>query len=82
MNIELVVRFRRAVRTAYSRHPAARLFRGRRYFSTDPSGHSECCAADILLLPLAGLALTLWLLGTVPGASDAISMACSAACMP
>jgi hypothetical protein len=82
MNIERVVRFRRAVRIAYSRHPAARLSRAWRSFSTDPSRRSACSAADILLLPLAGLALTLWLLGTVPGASDAVSMACSTACMP
>jgi hypothetical protein len=82
MNIELVVRFRRAVRIAYSRHPAARLFRGWRSFTADPSGRAEYGAADILLLPLAGLALTLWLIGTVPGASDAISMACSAECVP
>jgi hypothetical protein len=82
MNIELVVRLRRVARIAYSRHPAARLFRGWRYFTTDPSGRAEHSVADILLLPLAGLALTLWLLGTVPGAGDAISLACSAECMP
>jgi hypothetical protein len=82
MNIEPVVRFQRAARIAYSRHPAARLFRLRQYFSADPSGRADQSIADILLLPLAGLVLTLWFLGTVPGASDAISMACSTACMP
>jgi hypothetical protein len=82
MKIDLVVRFCRAMRIAHSRHPAARLFRGWRYFTTDPSGRTEYGAADILLLPLAGLALTLRLLATVPGAGDAISMACSAECMP
>jgi len=82
MSIEMVVRFRRAVRTAYSRHPGARLFRGWRYFTSDPSERPKHCAADVLLLPLAGLTLTLWLLATVPGASEAISMACSAECMP
>jgi hypothetical protein len=82
MNIELVVRFRRAMRIAHSRHPTARLFRGWRHFTTGPSGRTEYGAADILLLPLAGLALTLWLLATVPGAVDVISLACSADCLP
>jgi hypothetical protein len=81
MNIEPVVRFRRRGRMAYSGHPAARLSRLWRSFAANPSGR-EYGAADILLLPLAGLALTLWLLGTVPGASEAISMVCSAECMP
>jgi hypothetical protein len=79
---ELVIRFRRAVRIAYSRRPAARLFRAWRYFSTDPTSGSQYSAADILLLPLAGLTLTLLLLGTVPGASEAINTACETACMP
>jgi hypothetical protein len=82
MSIGLVVRFRRVARVAYSRHPAARLLRLGRYFTTGPTGRREYDIADILLLPLTGLAMTLWLLGTVPGASDAISMACSTACMP
>ena len=82
MNIELLVRLRRAVRIVYSRDPAARRFRAWRYFTTDPSGGAEYGAADILLLPLAGLALTLWLIDTVPGAGEAISMACSIECVP
>lgn len=82
MNIELVVRLRRIARVAHSRRPAARLVRGWRYFTSDPSGRAEYSAADILLLPLGGLALTLWLLGTVPGASDAIGAACEMVCMP
>jgi uncharacterized membrane protein YecN with MAPEG domain len=82
MNIERVIRFRRAVQVAYSRHPVARMLRAWRGFSAAASGSPEHGIADILLLPLAGLALTLWLLGTVPGASDAVSMACSTACMP
>ena len=82
MGIEPVVRFRRIARTAYSCHPVARCYRAWRCFTTDPTGRTEYCAADILLLPLTGLAATLWLLETVPGASEAISMACSAACMP
>jgi hypothetical protein len=36
---------------------------------------------DILLLPLTGLALSLWLL-SLPGASDAVADACAVACMP
>ena len=82
MSIEPVVRFRRVARLAYSRHPAARLLRFTRYFTTGPTGRVEHHVADILLLPLTGLAATLWLLETVPGAREAISMACSAACMP
>jgi hypothetical protein len=82
MNVYLVVRFRRAMRIARSRRPAVRLFRGWRYFTTDPSGRTAHSAADILLLPLAGLALTSWLLATVPGAVDVISLACSADCLP
>jgi hypothetical protein len=36
---------------------------------------------DILLLSLAGLALSLFL-SSLPGASDAIAEACAVACMP
>ena len=82
MSIELVVRFRRAVRIAYSRRPTARLFRAWQYFSTDPTSGVQYSAADILLFPLGGLALTLFLLSAVPGASDAINTACETACMP
>ncbi len=67
------------VRAAYSRHPAARLFRLWRHLTTDPSG---AAAADTLLLPLTVLTLTLWVLGTVPGAVGAIATACATACMP
>ena len=79
---ELVIRFRRAVRIACSPRRVARLFRAWRYFSTDPTSGDQYSAADILLLPLAGLALTLLLLGSVPGASDAINTACETACLP
>jgi len=34
------------------------------------------------MLPLTTLALGLLLLGTVPGASDAVAAACAAACLP
>lgn len=33
---------------------------------------------DILVLPLAGLALSLWAIGTMPAFADAISRACGA----
>jgi hypothetical protein len=82
MSIVPVPRFRRAARIAYSRHPLARLRRAWRRFADDPSRRSDVSAADILLLPLAGLMLTLLLLSTVPGGSDAIAAACSTACMP
>ncbi len=82
MSIERVEQFRRTARIAYSRHPLARLHRAWRRFAGDPSRDTEDRAADVLLLPLVGLLLTLLLLGTVPGASDAIAAACSAACMP
>jgi hypothetical protein len=39
------------------------------------------CVADVLLLPLAGLTFSLFVL-SIPGASDAIASACSIACMP
>jgi hypothetical protein len=76
------VRFRRAARIAYSRHPVAQLFRAWRSFRADPISGAPYSAADILLLPLAGLTLTLLLLGSAPGASDAINSACETACMP
>jgi hypothetical protein len=82
MNIDRVMRFRRAARIAYSRHPVARMRRAWWHFNRPASGEPEHGITDILLLPLAGLTLTLWLLETVPGASDAISLACSTACMP
>jgi hypothetical protein len=36
---------------------------------------------EVFLLPLAVMALTLWLL-SLPGASDAIAETCAVACMP
>jgi hypothetical protein len=82
MSIRVVSRIRRCARIAYSPQPAARLYRVWRNFADDPSRQSDMSAADLLLLPLAGLALTLLLLATVPGASDAIAAACSTVCMP
>jgi hypothetical protein len=72
----------RSSRTAYSRTIAARLNRAWRRYADDPERQSDTCIADILLLPLTGLMLTIFLLGTVPGASDAVAEACSIACMP
>ena len=80
MTIQPVERFRRAAHSAYSTHPAARLYRAWRRFAYDPSG--ENCLAEVLLLPLTGLMLTLWVIETVPGASEAIARACIAGCMP
>jgi len=82
MSIEPVVRFRRIAHIAYSRHPVARWSRLWRSLTVDPTGETELCFADILVLPLAGLAMSLWVLGTVPGASEAIANACATACMP
>jgi hypothetical protein len=75
VSLEQAWRIRRAARTAYSRHPAARVCRTWRRVARSH-------AADILMLPLTTLALGLLLLGTVPGASDAVAAACAAACLP
>jgi hypothetical protein len=74
MSFGTVKRVSRISRIAYSRHPAARLYRTwRRVVGRDGEFTS------VLLLPLAGLAFSLFLLST-PGASDAVATAC--ACMP
>jgi hypothetical protein len=78
MSLETVERLSRAARVAYSRHPAARLYRVWRRLAGEPE---EAALADVLLLPLAGLALSLFLL-SLPGAADAVAEACSAACLP
>jgi hypothetical protein len=75
MSLE-TIRRGRVARIAYSRHPAARLYRTwRRVVGRDGEFTS------ILLLPLAGLTFSLFLLST-PGASDAVAAACSLACLP
>ena len=74
--------FLRTARVAYSHHPLARARRVWWRLTEDAARDTDIGAADILLLPLAGLLLTVLLLATVPGASDAISAACSTACMP
>jgi hypothetical protein len=82
MSMEMISRIRRDARVAYSRRPLARLYQAWRRFADDPSRKTDDYAADILLLPLVGLMLTILLLGTVPGASDIIAASCASACMP
>jgi hypothetical protein len=82
MGIEQIVSLRRISWIAYSRHPVARLCCAWRNFAGDPARRSDSHAVDILSMPLAGLALTILLLATMPDASDAIAAACSMACMP
>jgi len=77
MSIETIDRLSRVTRVAYSRHPIARLYRGWRRVA----GDQVECFADVLFLPLAGLALSLFLLG-LPGTSDAVAAACATACFP
>jgi hypothetical protein len=66
--------------SAYQRRSVTRLYRIWRGFADDPERSDECLA-DILLLPLAGLTFSLFVL-SLPGASEAIASACSMACMP
>ena len=80
MSIEPVERFYRTARVAYSRHPAAQFYRAWRRLAGD-DGQAEGRIVDVFLPPLAGLALSLFLL-SLPGASDAVAAACSLACMP
>jgi hypothetical protein len=67
--------------SAYRRRSITRLYRVWRRFADDPVRASDECLTDILLLPLAGLTFSLFVL-SLPGASDAIASACSMACMP
>jgi hypothetical protein len=77
MSIGTIGRFSRAARVAYSRRPAALLYRAWRRVA----GEDESELSEVLLLPLAGLAFSLFLLST-PGASEAVAAACSTACLP
>lgn len=78
MSLGTVGRISRVARIAYSRHPAALLYRSwRRVVGRE----GEATITDVMLLPLAGLTLSLFLL-SLPGASDAVAAACSLACMP
>jgi hypothetical protein len=78
MSLETVGRLSRVARVAYSRHPAARVYRTWRRIAGD---QGEGGIAEILFLPLAGLALSLFLL-SIPGASQAVAAACATACLP
>ena len=78
MSLETIGRVSRVARVAYSRHPAARVYRSWRRIAGD---EGEGGIADILFLPLAGLAFSLFLL-SIPGASAAVAAACSIACLP
>ena len=81
MSLETVEHLSRTARVAYSRHPVARLYRTWHRWTAANAGN-EIGAADILLLPLAGLALSLLILSAVPDAGAAIADACATACMP
>jgi hypothetical protein len=76
MSLGTIPRVSRVARIAYSRHPAARLYRTWRCVVGRDGEFT-----GVLLLPLAGLALSLFLL-SIPGASDAVAAACSIACLP
>lgn len=60
---------RHTLHSPYSQHPVARLYRSWRRFAHDDA------AADILLLPLTGLTVSLFVIEFVPGASEAIATA-------
>jgi len=75
-------RLQRTARIAYSRHPVAWLYRTWRYFSDDGEDEFGDGQVNVLLLPLTLLALTVLLVMTVPGASDAVAATCATACMP
>jgi hypothetical protein len=79
MSSRTMQRLARTTRIAYSRHPVARLYRSWRRAAGD---NEEIGIADVVVLPLAGLALSLYVL-SIPGAGAAVAAACSAgACMP
>ena len=82
MNIETLGRMRRTANIAYSNHPVARLYRGWRYFIDDTEYELGGGRVNVLLLPLVMLALTVLLIATVPGVSDAIAATCEPLCMP
>ena len=82
MSIAQLTHLRRTANIAYSRHPVARLYRGWRYFSDGSGNELDDGAINVLLLPLTLLALTILLIATVPGVSDAITSTCEMVCMP
>jgi hypothetical protein len=81
MDIRQAARRRLDSLSAYWRRSITRLYGAWRRFTDDPERASDECLADILLLPLAGLTFSLFVL-SLPGASDAIASSCSMACMP
>jgi hypothetical protein len=73
---------RRTANIAYSRHPLARLSRGWRYFTIESEDEPGKAAGNVLLLPLALLAITILLIATVPGVGDAIAASCGTINLP
>ena len=67
--------------SVFRRRSMTGLYGAWRRFANDPERAPDECLADILLLPLAGLTFSLFVL-SLPGASDAVASACSMACMP
>jgi hypothetical protein len=67
--MSITIRLRRAAVVAYSPHPVARFYRAWRRFAGDAT------VADIALLPLAGLTLSLFVIGLVPNAGVIIAAA-------
>ncbi|HTW52324.1 MAG TPA: hypothetical protein VME45_10555 [Stellaceae bacterium] len=65
--MSIAIRLRRAAIIAYSPHLIARLYRAWRRFAGDTP------VADIALLPLAGLTLSLFVIGLVPNAGAIIA---------
>ena len=82
MNLEPLNRLRRIAHIAHSRHPVARMYRCWRYFGDEPGNGTDDGTANALLLPLTLLALTVLLIATVPGVSDAVAATCATVCMP
>jgi hypothetical protein len=80
MDIRRVVRQQLDSLSAYRRRSITNLYGVWWRFADHPESESDECLADILLLPLAGLTFSLFVL-SLPGASDAIASACSMACM-
>ncbi len=65
----------RAIARTACRHEALAGLRGvrRHRAADDPAEPADGRFADIVLLPLAGLALSLYVLGAIPEASEAIA---------
>lgn len=82
MSVASLFYFRRTANIAYSRHPLAQLQRGWRYFIIESEDEPGKAAGNVLLLPLALLAITLLLIATVPGVSDAIAASCDTMSLP